>query len=754
MKNVRLRLPGGGSYLSPQASSEFPVVDATQTGVTSKWTGISKDISSLRDGVTINYWLPYDSEEDATLDITLSDGTQTGEINCYIKGNTRLGTQYGAGDMLFLTYRENVSVNGEGSYTGWWAEADYNTDNYYSLTLSNEVYCKGNVSSGALIVGDNGGYQNLQDCTSFDLEYPVLYHVGNVIGGANTSANDTFYVGLVDPTKTFANSSLTAKSLVYIKGTVDGSVFTPYKAELLTTTLPTEVDGYYYMLVGYIGTNTSSMTLLPTHPVYVYNESGIVRYINGVAAAVDTSVFATIDYVQNNIKDFATTEFVTKEITNTIATADAMIYKGTIGEDATVTELPAEHKVGWTYKVKSAGVYAGQSCEVGDMIICSVEGTEADDSHWDVIQANNDGAVTGPSSSVIGNIAVFDSITGKVIADSGIAIPSKDALANDKVNVSVNVTGKAFVTGVLEGSDNNTELVMDTGIYLDTVSGQLTAESFKGNLIGNADSATKALQDGNGNVIADTYATKAQVPSYLSQLINDADFITSSGSISGNAATATSAITADIAMKDSAGNVITDTYATLESPVFVGVPLAPTADKGTNTDQIATTAFVTQAIADAEAGELTSVEWEIIQNKPETFAPSEHTHNAEDIELLHVVAISGNYKDLEDAPTVVSAFENDALYVTKDTDITGTAAKAAALSSSAGSINTPVYFKDGKPVTLGYTLESNVPSDAKFTDTTYSVATGTVDGLMSAEDKAKLDNITYATMSDIDSLFD
>ena len=41
----------------------------------------------------------------------------------------------------------------------------------------------------------------------------------------------------------------------------------------------------------------------------------------------------------------------------------------------------------------------------------------------------------------------------------------------------------------------------------------------------------------------------------------------------------------------------------------------------------------------------------------------------------------------------------------------------------------------------GFTVGVNVPADAKFTDTTYSNATTLVDGLMSKEDKAKLDGV-------------
>lgn len=64
--------------------------------------------------------------------------------------------------------------------------------------------------------------------------------------------------------------------------------------------------------------------------------------------------------------------------------------------------------------------------------------------------------------------------------------------------------------------------------------------------------------------------------------------------------------------------------------------------------------------------------------------------------------------------------------------------------SDAGSATQPVYFKDGIPVKTTYTLKASVPAGAKFTDTTYSAATQTTEGLMSATDKIKLDNINVA----------
>lgn len=45
----------------------------------------------------------------------------------------------------------------------------------------------------------------------------------------------------------------------------------------------------------------------------------------------------------------------------------------------------------------------------------------------------------------------------------------------------------------------------------------------------------------------------------------------------------------------------------------------------------------------------------------------------------------------------------------------------------------------------GYTINSNVPANAKFTDTTYTAATASADGLMAAADKSKLDGFGQAT---------
>lgn len=52
--------------------------------------------------------------------------------------------------------------------------------------------------------------------------------------------------------------------------------------------------------------------------------------------------------------------------------------------------------------------------------------------------------------------------------------------------------------------------------------------------------------------------------------------------------------------------------------------------------------------------------------------------------------------------------------------LSGNAATATALTTSAGSAIKPVYFSGGKPVACTYTIEKSVPSNAVFTDTKYT----------------------------------
>lgn len=97
-------------------------------------------------------------------------------------------------------------------------------------------------------------------------------------------------------------------------------------------------------------------------------------------------------------------------------------FQGVVNSTATLP--PYNYKAGWLYSVQEAGTYAGNVCEVGDLIICVKDyaSGSASNADWAVLQANLDGAVTGPSASVAAHVVVFDGTSGKRIKDSGFTI--------------------------------------------------------------------------------------------------------------------------------------------------------------------------------------------------------------------------------------------------------------------------------------------------------------------------------------------
>lgn len=123
-------------------------------------------------------------------------------------------------------------------------------------------------------------------------------------------------------------------------------------------------------------------------------------------------------------------EAVTKQYVDRLV---AGLNEFTVGIVDSSTPLPAtDYTVGQTFRVAEAGTYAGQECETGDLIIVikDYEADSASNTDFLVVQANVDGAVTGPDASTDANIVVFDGTTGRKIKDSTVTIASvSDAVA-------------------------------------------------------------------------------------------------------------------------------------------------------------------------------------------------------------------------------------------------------------------------------------------------------------------------------------
>lgn len=106
-------------------------------------------------------------------------------------------------------------------------------------------------------------------------------------------------------------------------------------------------------------------------------------------------------------------------VSTVVGGVDAMRFKGTVNSNS---DLPTTGvKVGDTYMVNTAGTYAGQTCEVGDLIIAT-----ATTPTWTVAQTNISGAVTASTTTTNGYLAKF---TGDRIVANGPSLTPASAVS-------------------------------------------------------------------------------------------------------------------------------------------------------------------------------------------------------------------------------------------------------------------------------------------------------------------------------------
>lgn len=259
----------------------IPFVMGTQTAATGSWTGTAHTLTSLNDGQVICYWLPFAGSGSATLNLTLANGTQTGAINCYYQGTSRLTTHYPAGSMIMLIYRSNVRI-GANSYTGWWGHGQYYSDTTYYQRYNSAIYAAAAITAGNIIVNTGTGYKHLNTGEAFDITMPILY-AGSAISSGATGSNN--YVGYYFSVAKTQSGSWTAYKPIFIKGTLSGKMFTPISVSPLTQTIPTSDDGYLYYLIGYCY-STTNMQLTVEKCIYKYVNGTFQPFVGASAYAI------------------------------------------------------------------------------------------------------------------------------------------------------------------------------------------------------------------------------------------------------------------------------------------------------------------------------------------------------------------------------------------------------------------------------------------------------------------------------------
>ena len=273
------------------AINSFPLVKGTQTSATGAWTGTCS-LQSLEDGQTIRYWLPFAGSGSATLNLTLSSGATTGAINCYYSGTTRLTTHFGANSVIILTYRDEVTINGT-KYTGWWAHSQYNSDNYYSQMLAYTSVTAGTngIKRTSLIMEDSeGNYQSLtttsgtattkvKNSSGFKIGGKIYYYSGSDLASSkNTGEWTTYSANLINfQYSSNCGTSLTARKMVYLVGTIENGLF--YLDDAIYTQTPND-SSKVYIPIGHARYTTGyQIDFDNVHNPVIYDGTTLVPYV-------------------------------------------------------------------------------------------------------------------------------------------------------------------------------------------------------------------------------------------------------------------------------------------------------------------------------------------------------------------------------------------------------------------------------------------------------------------------------------------
>ena len=224
-------------------SRSVEYIVGTQTAATGSWKGVSMD-AALYAGKTIAYKLPYAGSGNASLTLTLADGSATAAIPVYLN-TTRVTTHFGAGCVISMTY----------DGTNWRAASIPNSNTYDRVLHNTAIKASATVTKEHLIAGNADGYKNLAASLMFDLAYPILYASAAI--AANATAKTTYEAM---PDVNFSTTGTiqcgTAAKILWLKGEVEDNHFTIAASNWMTTVVPTEEDGMYYIPLGVMSSAT------------------------------------------------------------------------------------------------------------------------------------------------------------------------------------------------------------------------------------------------------------------------------------------------------------------------------------------------------------------------------------------------------------------------------------------------------------------------------------------------------------------
>lgn len=375
-------IPSGGNtnqFLKKNTNTDYDVswsdiphhtyyVKGTQTGTTGNWTGNLPEVEALYEGLSIDYYLPYAGSGNATLNLTLKNGVQTGAVPCYYGSTGRLTTQIPQYYICHLTY-QTVTINNV-EYTGWYISRAVDNDGIgqnlriiqilkadsaiyrYQLLFHTDVDTVTPLNNVNNTTGTSKAMLTNVDFDAFARIY--YYNVQTTINaGQYTAANYVLYYqhGLMDLRYSInCGSTLTTNELVYLKVIPQSNGMVRLAPDpCWAQELPTTADGYWYILLGR-AYSTYQLSLFPDHPVY-YNDGTRIMQAMAPNMALTGAPTAPTPASGDDSTKIATTEWVTDVVSS--ATTEVQNTLNNKQDKLTFDIIPT---VGSTNPVYSAGV--------------------------------------------------------------------------------------------------------------------------------------------------------------------------------------------------------------------------------------------------------------------------------------------------------------------------------------------------------------------------------------------------------------
>ena len=448
--------------------------------------------------------------------------------------------------------------------------------NFYSLDASNNQIVRMMVNElGNVGIGTSVASKTLE--VAGDISFNGnIYQNGAIFSGGSSGSSD--FLGLTDTPSSFTASKFLA---VNSGGTAIEFVDTPQTGTQIDET--TDVSLNNIKVHGDLSANDASFNVIDVNTILIEGRDLIsgapeaLDTLNELAAALDnsanfaTNVTTTLSSIQSQLS--------TKQdsiSTNDLSLGDISgLYLQLNSKQNTITndDLAIAFTSGLQTALDSKHPLINETTDVSLNNLKIHRDLSANDASFNVIDASS---INTTSTSYMNSI-----------------IPSANNLYSlgDASNVWKDVyigPGSLYIDGqkVLEsdadtivvGADENQNLKVNTH-----GSGVLQMESASGIQITTTGSGNIELgSTGSGIVrITDNLALNGNIEIY-----NDS---TNEIKINDNLN-----VTGDYLQN---GTNINTIYATIASPSLTGTPLAPTASSGTNTTQIATTAFVTNAVS-------------------------------------------------------------------------------------------------------------------------------------------------------------